>query len=98
MGNQCCSNSSVSTASELSVDTTAGIIYKGAQLSNTQIRLIIKLQSVFRGHMDRKKVKLLRSERYAPGMANFRFDKDAAKNYDNPRVQVSQFTDQLVLG
>jgi hypothetical protein len=39
--------------------------------------------------MDRKKVKLLRSERYAPGMTNFKFDKDAASNYNNPRVQVS---------
>ena len=86
MGNQCCSNSSVSTTSELSVNTTAGIIYKGFSLTDNQIRLIIKLQSVFRGHIDRKKVKLLRSERYAPGMTNFKFDKDAANNYDNPRV------------
>jgi hypothetical protein len=39
--------------------------------------------------MDRKKVKLLRSERYAPGMTNFKFYKDAASNYNNPRVQVS---------
>lgn len=40
--------------------------------------------------MDRKKVKLLRSERYAPGMTNFKFDKDAANNYNNPRVQAKK--------
>jgi hypothetical protein len=86
MGNQCCSNSSVSTASEVSAITPAGTNYQGVQLTTNQLRLIIKLQSVFRGHMDRKKVKILRSERYAPGMNNYIFDKDAVKNYNNPRV------------
>jgi len=38
--------------------------------------------------MDRKKVKILRSEKYAPGMNNYKFDKDAVKNYNNTRVQV----------
>ena len=38
--------------------------------------------------MDRKKVKILRSEKYAPGMNNYIFDKDAVKNYNNTRVQV----------
>jgi hypothetical protein len=90
MGNQCCSNSTVSTASELSVNPTTGVIYKGVQMTEKQIRQIIKLQSVFRGYSDRKKVKKLRSERYAPGMNNYKFDKDAVKNYNNSRVQVRQ--------
>lgn len=69
MGNQCCSSSTV----EDEVSCEAGQLAKG-QLTRRQVQMIVRIQSVFRGFMARKRVYDLKVNMMAPGMSSFKFD------------------------
>ena len=66
------------------LDTTKLGNYQGA----TKLRSIIRIQSIFRGYMARKRVKALKETYGVKSMMNH-FDFTGPANYDNPEVQVS---------
>lgn len=98
MGNQCCSNSSVSNAEVTTGGENGGqtnTVTPHDKLTNMtarQIVLIVKIQSAFRGYLGRKKVQIIRHERgFQPVMGGLggKFDKNAPTDYNNQNVRVS---------
>jgi hypothetical protein len=82
MGNAmtCCGKSD-SDANNINTGTLQGLS------SAERIRVIVKIQSIFRGFLARKRVKAIRESGGIRSMMNHN-NYQGAPNYDNPEVQV----------
>lgn len=58
-----------------------------------KMALIVRIQSVFRGFLARKRVKrILDAQGFHPGMGHYQPSPDGVINYDNPDVLVAIFS------
>lgn len=83
MGN-CCSGSTVDTQGDIKTLDAAQL---KARLTVEQLALIIKVQANIRGYITRKRI---RHMQYNAGMGGY-VHEDGINDYDNPKVQVSQY-------